>query len=60
MPRHVEPGGEGARHGQIQQIVDTVSKGMGIAAGIYNAGRTVAPYIRPVLSAVGTAVAAAI
>ena len=49
------------RHGVVQQLphlVDTASKAMGIAQGIYSAGQAIAPYVRPALTAVATAAAA--
>ena len=49
-----DTGGSPSRHG-IVQYVDTASKVMGIASGIYQAGRTVLPYIRPVLTALAAA-----
>ena len=49
-----DTGGPPSRHG-IVQYVDTASKAMGIASGIYQAGRTVLPYIRPVLTALAAA-----
>ena len=51
--RHLETGGT-ARHGVVQGI-DTVSKAMGVAQGIYAAGRAVMPYVRPVLTAIAAA-----
>jgi hypothetical protein len=59
MPvRHIEQGGT-ARHGIVQHI-ETASKAMGVAQGLYAAGRAVAPYVRPVMSAIATAAAAAV
>ena len=52
--RPTDTGGPPARHG-IVQIVDTASKAMGVASAIYQAGRTVLPYVRPVLSALAAA-----
>jgi len=49
-----DTGGQPARHG-IVQFVDTASKAMGIASAIYQAGRTVLPYVRPVLTALAAA-----
>ena len=53
--RPTDTAGPPARHG-IVQIVDTASKAMGVASAIYQAGRTVLPYVRPVLTALAAAV----
>jgi hypothetical protein len=53
--RHIEQGGT-ARHGIVQHI-ETASKAMGVAQGLFAAGRAVAPYVRPVLTAIATAAA---
>ena len=53
--RHIEQGGT-ARHG-IVHYIDTASKAMGVAQGVYAAGRAVAPLVRPVLTAIATAAA---
>jgi hypothetical protein len=52
--RPTDTAGTPARHG-IVQIVDTVSKAAGVASAIYQAGRTVLPYVRPVLTALAAA-----
>ena len=51
--RHLETGGT-ARHGVVQGI-DVISKAMGVAQGIYAAGRAVMPYVRPALTAIAAA-----
>ena len=48
------------RHGVVQQlphIIDSASKAMGIAQGIYSVGKVIAPYVRPALTAVAAAAA---
>ena len=48
------------RHGVVEQlphIVDTAAKAMGIAQGIYTAGKAILPYVTPVLTAIATAAA---
>jgi len=47
-------GGPPARHNVGQRIArtaDTVGKVVGIAQSIYSAGKVVAPYVRPALTA---------
>jgi len=47
-------GGRQARHGMVQHL-ETVSKVMGVVQGVYNAGKVLAPYVRPVLTAIAAA-----
>ena len=49
------------RHGVVQQlphIIDSATKAMGIAQGIYTAGKAIAPYVRPAMTALATAAVA--
>ena len=48
-----DTGGQ-TRHGVVQYI-DTASKAVGVASAIYQAGRTVLPYVRPALTALAAA-----
>ena len=50
-----DTGGDQARHGMVQHL-ETASKVMGVVQGIYNAGKVIAPYVRPVLTAIAAAV----
>ena len=49
-----DTGGRQARHGMVQHI-ETAAKVMGIVQGVYNAGKVIAPYVRPVLTAIAAA-----
>ena len=51
-----DTGGDQTRHGMVQQHLETASKIVGVAQGIYNAGKFIAPYVRPVLTAIAAAV----
>ena len=49
------------RHGVVHQlpyVIDSISKAMGVAQGVYTAGKAIAPYVRPVMTALATAAAA--
>jgi len=51
-------GGPPPRHNVGQRIArtaDTVGKVVGIAQSIYSAGKVIAPYVRPVLTALAAA-----
>ncbi len=52
-------GGRPHRHGEdkssIQSWVNTASQAAGVINGIYQAGKSVAPYVRPALTAAAAA-----
>ena len=51
-------GGPPARHNigqRIARTADAVGKVVGIAQSIYSAGKVIAPYVRPVLTALAAA-----
>jgi hypothetical protein len=53
-----DTGGPPPRHNIGQRLVrtaDTVGKIVGVAQSIYSAGKVIAPYVRPVLTALAAA-----
>ena len=53
-------GGRPPRHGVVQQlphVIDTATKAMGLAQGIYTAGKAIMPYVRPAMTAMAAAAA---
>jgi len=54
-------GGRPHRHGEdkssVQSWINTASQAAGLINGIYQAGKSVAPYVRPALAGVAAALA---
>ena len=47
-------GGAPARHGVVQ-VIDSATKVAGLVQGIYQAGKVIAPYVRPALATLAAA-----